>query len=144
MLWLYLFFWVWCVHWSRIGLAEALVTLWRSCQTVFPVAAPFLIPEPHREVPLSPPPCQHWFYGLGDGEGVQGGQWWRCGSGSLARCCGGEHGACWLPVGYLRYVSVHRSFTSCLTGLSSITEFQGFFIYPRHKLQNGFPTFYIS
>lgn len=28
-----------------------------------------------------------------------------------------EHGACQLPVGYLRYVSVHRSFASCLTGL---------------------------
>ena len=72
LLWLYLFFWVWCVCWSRIGLAEALVTLWRSCQTVFPVAAPCLIPEPHGAVPLSPPPCQHWFLwpgGWGGGTG---------------------------------------------------------------------------
>ena len=30
---------------------------------------------------------------------------------------GSEHGACQLPVGYLRCVSVHRSFASSVTGL---------------------------
>lgn len=72
MLWLYLFFWVWCVPWSRISLDRSSGHPLEKAVTVFPVAAPFLIPEPHREVPVSPPPCQHWFLwpgGRGAGTG---------------------------------------------------------------------------